>query len=114
MRLSFLVFAGLLLAGSASAQDVFIGTLEKTGDTLVLSRCDLGDTRYGLKDDAEDDAPVADWLKREIVTPTQVSVFGSVEAEGDAYILKVIAIDEVKTGVTCHLSDVLDQMTTQK
>jgi hypothetical protein len=114
IRLIVVIGAGLFLAGSASAQDAFIGTLEKTGDELVLSRCDLGDTRYSLKDDAEDDAPVAEWLKREIVQPTQVSVFGSVEAVGDAYILTVMAIDEVKPGVTCHLSDALDQMADEK
>ncbi len=32
MRLIVLVFAGLLLAGSAPAQDVFTGTLEKADD----------------------------------------------------------------------------------
>ncbi|ESQ93908.1 hypothetical protein [Asticcacaulis benevestitus] len=114
MRVAGLAVAGLLLAGSASAQDVFFGTLEKDGGKLILSRCDLGDTRYELRDDSEDDAPVADWLKRDTVKPTQASVFGSVEEEGDTYILIVMAIDDVKPGVNCHLSDALDQMTLQR
>ena len=113
-RVAGLAIAGVLLAGSASAQDIFFGTLEKDGDKLILSRCDLGDTRYELRDDSEDDAPVADWLKREIIQPTQASVFGSVEEKGDAYILTVMAIDDVKPGVNCHLSDALDQMAGQK
>ena len=45
-RVAGLAIAGVLLAGSASAQDIFFGTLEKDGDKLILSRCDLGDTRY--------------------------------------------------------------------
>jgi hypothetical protein len=114
MRVACIVVAGLLLAGSASAQDIFFGTLEKDGDKLILSRCDLGDIRYELRDDSEDDAPVADWLKRDIVKPTQVSVFGSIEEEGDAYILTVMVIGDVKPGVNCHLSDALDQMSGQK
>ena len=114
MRLLVLVIAGLGLAGNASAQDVYIGTLEKDGDALILSRCDLGDTRYELRDDAEDDAPVADWLKRDIVKPTQVSVYGSVEEQDDTYILTVMAIDEVKPGVNCHLSDALGNLNPAK
>jgi hypothetical protein len=114
MRIVCLMLAGLVAAGSASAQDIFFGTLEKDGSKLILSRCDLGDTRYELRDDSEDDTPVADWLKRDIVKPTQVSVFGSVEEEGDGYILTVMAIDDVKPGETCHLSDALDQMSGQK
>ena len=114
MRQTILVFAGLLLAGSASAQDLYIGTLEKDGDALVLSRCDLGDTRYILRDDTEDDAPVADWFKRDIVRPAQVSVFGSVEEEGDTYVLAALAIDDVKPGTTCHLDDALDHMAGQE
>ncbi|ESQ83114.1 hypothetical protein AEAC466_14725 [Asticcacaulis sp. AC466] len=97
------------LAGSAQAQDIFFGTLEKAPDGQVfLSRCDLGSTRYRLVDEAgAAERPVARLADSDIKPPTQAAVYGTVDEDKDGYVLRVMAIEGIAPGKTCHLSDVL-------
>ncbi|MDV6330171.1 hypothetical protein [Asticcacaulis sp. 201] len=105
------VISALAMSGTAQAQDIFFGTLEKAPDGEVfLNRCDLGSTRYRLVDEAgSSERPVARLADTEIKTPTQAAVYGTVDEDKDGYVLQVMAIEDIAPGKTCHLSDALTE-----
>jgi hypothetical protein len=99
-------------AGSALAQDLYIGTVDVQKDQVILTRCDLGDNRYVLRDrEGEAEKPVAK-LREQLKTlkaPVYVEVFGEyVEVQSeDGNGLDVIGLENVTAGKSCHLIDAL-------
>lgn len=94
------------LAAQTTA-DLFIGTLEKDGDTIVLHRCDLAENRYVLVD-----APGARAMA--VVRGTTLPAYGEViasyvERDGRS-ILSVERIDNLKPGKNCHLLDAVNHL----
>ncbi|MGN8001038.1 hypothetical protein [Sphingomonas sp. 22176] len=102
---------GMLIAFAAAATpvqegaDVFIGTVELDGTTLILRRCDLAENRYALVD-----APgghVLDTL-RKAKLPAYGEVIGRyVEGKDGGSILQVERVENLTPGKNCHLSDAL-------
>lgn len=102
---------GMLVALAAAAMpvqegaDMFIGTLELDGTTLILRRCDLVENRYTLVD-----APgghVLDTL-RQAKLPAYGEVIGRyVEGKDGGSILQVERVEELTPGKNCHLADAL-------
>jgi hypothetical protein len=104
--------ATMAMATPVLAQDLFIGTLDIRKDQLVLTRCDLTQNRYVLRDRAgEVEKPVARLRERlkTLKAPVYVEVFGEyAEIEGeDGNALDVIGLDNLTAGKSCHLTDVL-------
>lgn len=104
--------AVLATAGSALAQDLFIGTVDIQKDQLILTRCDLVANRYVLRDrTGEADKPVAKLRERlkTLKAPVYVEVIGEyVEIQGeDGNGLDVIGLETITAGKSCHLIDAL-------
>ena len=112
-----LILAALLLAtsaGPALAQDLYIGTVDVQKDQVILTRCDLVQNRYVLrdrKDQGGGETPVAELRARlkTLKAPVYVEVIGEyVEVQGeDGNGLDVIGLENLTAGKSCHLSDVL-------
>lgn len=102
--------AVLATAGSALAQDLFIGTVDVQKNQLILTRCDLVANRYVLRE-GEADKPVAKLRERlkTLKAPVYVEVIGAyVEVQGeDGAGLDVIGLENVTAGKSCHLIDAL-------
>jgi hypothetical protein len=108
-----LILAALLLAASAApvlAQDLYIGTVDVQKDQVILTRCDLVENRYVLRDRSGETlvAKLRARLKT-LKAPVYVEVVGEyVEVQGeDGNGLDVIALDNITAGKSCHLSDVM-------
>ena len=103
---------GLAMPCGAGAQDIYMGTIEAREGTLILKRCDLGSTEYRLIDAEDADSkPVAKLLQGPIVAPTSVSVIGMYKEDGaDRHSLKVLDIEDIAPGKSCHLMDALSDM----
>lgn len=101
----------LLVAAPAGAQDLYVGTVKVEGEHLVLTRCDLASNRYVLKDGAPE-APAAALRARlpSLKAPVQAEVFGEYEEDGDGNALRVLAIEGVEAGRSCHLLDALQDL----
>jgi hypothetical protein len=110
--LLFIGLAGLAMPCGAAAQDIYMGTLETRDGNLILKRCDLGSTEYRLIDDeAAEGKPVAKLMRTPIAKPTSASVFGTYEEDGaDRHALKVLDIQDIEPGKSCHLMDALGEM----
>lgn len=110
-RIAIGALAGVMLCcGSAQAQDVYIGTVDVQKDQVVLTRCDLAQNLYVLRDrKGERDKPVADLRQRlkTLKAPVYVEVFGAFAEIGDTNALDVIALENVTAGKSCHLIDAL-------
>jgi hypothetical protein len=99
-------------AGSALAQDLYIGTVDVQKDQVILTRCDLADNRYVLRDrEGEAEKPVAKLREqlKALKAPVYVEVFGEyVEVQSeDGNGLDVIGLENVTAGKSCHLIDAL-------
>lgn len=104
-----LVALGLLIAGGAHAQDLYIGTAHVREGLVWLDRCDVGGNRYILRD-VEAGKPVAA-LKAKLATlkgPVTVEVIGDYAEEGETNILRVIDIQNIQAEKSCHLLDRVD------
>jgi len=103
-----LVFA--LSAAPALAQDLYIGTVEVLKDQVVLTRCDLAQNRYILRDGKDaSEKPVAKLRERlkTLKAPVYVEVFGQYAEQGEDNALDVIGLENIKAGKSCHLMDAL-------
>ena len=96
----------LLLAAPQAAPStyLFIGTLEREGDGIVLRRCDLAENRYMLVDAAG--AHVMARL-RKAKLPAYGEVIAHVVEQGDRVILQVERVEKLTPGKSCHLTDLL-------
>ncbi|HWW27840.1 MAG TPA: hypothetical protein VNZ85_18300 [Caulobacter sp.] len=106
------VLAATAAAVPALAQDLFIGTVEVRQDQVVLTRCDLAQNRYVLRDrQGGADKPVAKLRERlkTLKAPVYAEVIGEyVEVQGEeGNGLDVIGLENVKAGKSCHLIDAL-------
>ena len=102
---------GMLIALAAHAMpaqalaDVFIGTLERDGDAIILRRCDLVENRYALVD-----APGAHALDK--LRKAKLPAYGEViahyaeDAAGHS-LLQVERIEKFTPGKNCHLAEML-------
>lgn len=113
-KLTLLALVALATAASAApalAQDLYIGTVDIQKDQVILTRCDLTENRYVLRDrKGEPETPVADLRARlkTLKAPVYVEVFGAyvdVQTE-DGNGLDVIGLENITAGKSCHLSDV--------
>ncbi|PVM91036.1 hypothetical protein [Caulobacter endophyticus] len=113
---SLCVLAGAMLlglsAGAALAQDLYIGTVDVQKDQVILTRCDLAANRYVLRDRAEEQEKPVARLRETLKTlkaPVYVEVIGQyaeIESQ-DGNALDVIALEGLKAGKSCHLTDAL-------
>ncbi|KRA62605.1 hypothetical protein ASD89_22695 [Caulobacter sp. Root656] len=99
-------------AAPAAAQDLFIGTVDVQKDQVILTRCDLAQNRYVLRDrQGEADKPVAKLRERlkTLKAPVYAEVIGEyVEVQGeDGNGLEVTGLDNVTPAKSCHLLDAL-------
>ncbi|EJL34363.1 hypothetical protein PMI01_01664 [Caulobacter sp. AP07] len=101
-----LSLALLTVAATAQAQDLYIGTVKVERDQVVLTRCDLVENRYVLKDSAPEE-PVAALAARlaTLKAPVYAEVIGEYEEDGDGNALRVIDIQNVQADKSCHLLD---------
>lgn len=104
--------AAMATAAPALAQDIYIGTVDVQKNQVILTRCDLANNRYVLRDrEGEAEKPVAR-LREQLKTlkaPVYVEVIGEyVEVQGeDGNGLDVIGLENVTAGKSCHLIDAL-------
>lgn len=96
-----------LLAGAPQGEksiDLFIGTLERSGDAIVLRRCDLAENRYTLVDAAG--AHAMDRIRKARL-PAYGEVIAHVVARDDDLLLQVKSVENLTPGKSCHLADAL-------
>lgn len=94
----------------ALAQDLYIGTVDVQKDQVVLTRCDLAQNRYVLRDGQADAAKPVTNLRERLKTlkaPVYVEVFGQYAELGEDNALDVISLENIKGGKSCHLTDAL-------
>lgn len=88
--------------------DIFMGTLTIKDNKAILTRCDIAQNEYVLKD--------ADWSKEKAVSgflskatklkqPIYAEVIAAYKSEKDINILLVDSIDNLTEAKSCHLSD---------
>lgn len=88
--------------------DIFMGTLTIQDNKAILTRCDIAQNEYVLKD--------ADWSKEKAVSsflskttilkqPVYAEVIAAYKNEKDINILLVDSIDNLTEAKSCHLSD---------
>lgn len=99
-------------AAPAAAQDLYIGTVDVQEDQVILTRCDLVQNRYLLRDRPQGEGTPVAGLRERLKTlkaPVYVEVIGEyVEVQGeDGNGLEVIALENLKAGKSCHLTDAL-------
>ncbi|MDR6624685.1 hypothetical protein [Caulobacter segnis] len=102
--------AMLLAPMAAQAQDIYMGTVAVERDAVVLTRCDLVQNRYVLRDRKGKRArPVADLRERlkTLKAPVYVEAIGDYAEQGDDNALDVISLENIEAGKSCHLSDAL-------
>ena len=88
--------------------DIFMGTLTIQDNKGILTRCDIAQNEYVLKD--------ADWSKQKAVSgflskatklkqPIYAEVIAAYKSEKDINILLVDSIDNLTEAKSCHLSN---------
>lgn len=99
-----------LSAWPVLAQDLYIGTVDVQKDQVILTRCDLAQNRYVLRDAKDEPGkPVAELRERlkTLKAPIYVEVVGRFAEAGDDNALDVMALENIKAGKSCHLIDAL-------
>ncbi|MEG3175600.1 hypothetical protein U1872_05105 [Sphingomonas sp. RB3P16] len=87
--------------------DSFIGTLAVEQGDVILTRCDIGNARYLLRDAAGAEA-VARY--RQDGTPAYAEVIARYSEEGSRNVLTVTDLADLTPGKSCHLLDALDAL----
>ncbi|KXO80428.1 hypothetical protein AYK86_10315 [Acinetobacter venetianus] len=88
--------------------DMFIGTLSVKDKKAILTRCDLAENTYTLKD--------ADWAEKKAVEnylskaeklkqPIYAEVLGAYKQEADTNVILVDSIENITEAKSCHLND---------
>jgi hypothetical protein len=97
-------------AAPGLAQDLYVGTVDVQKDQVILTRCDLVQNRYVLRDrEGDAETPVArlrDRLKT-LKAPVYVEVIGEYAEVGGDNALDVIGLENLTPGKSCHLIDAL-------
>ena len=119
MRKYSLAGTGLFLASAIALAenpeaekfyDRFPGTVSQHSGQLLLKRCDLGAYEYPMHfNHAEEQSKIAGYLKR--YPKFWVNIRGDVHAEKEVYHLTVEEVSELYPGESCHLTDLLDELT---
>lgn len=113
-RLSSLVaLAALVSCAAASAQDIYIGTLELEKSTLVLRRCDITEQRYELVDPPGAKDGVVLRQRKSLKSgkpPVYAEVIGVYDEAAGRSRLVVRSFANVTHGKSCHLIDAVDDL----
>lgn len=102
-----LVIAPSAAVAQEAGFDSFIGTLSLERGEVILTRCDLGNSRYVLRDAAEAQAV---GRYRKYGKPAYADVIGSYSEEGDRNVLTVDDFADFQPGKSCHLLDTLEAL----
>ncbi len=100
-----MVVAPSVTVAQDTGLDSFTGTLSIEKDEVILTRCDLGSSRYLLRDAAGATA-VARYRKDG--TPAYADVIARFSEEGSRNVLTVTGFADLTPGKSCHLLDALD------
>lgn len=109
--ISGLVFPFTTFANSPDpkeSMDIFMGTLTIQNNKAILTRCDIAQNEYVLKD--------SDWSKEKAVSgflsnatklkqPIYAEVIAAYKSEKDINILLVDSIENLTEAKSCHLAD---------
>ncbi|WP_336937390.1 hypothetical protein [Acinetobacter modestus] len=88
--------------------DIFIGTLSIKDKNAILTRCDMAQNEYVLKDaDWSNEKAVSDFLSKAttLKQPIYAEVIAAYKNEKDINILLVDSIDNLTEAKSCHLAD---------
>lgn len=88
--------------------DIFMGTLTIQDNKAILTRCDIAQNEYVLKDaDWSNDKAVSSFLSKAttLKQPIYAEVIAAYKNEKDINILLVDSIDNLTEAKSCHLSD---------
>ncbi|WP_288401281.1 hypothetical protein [uncultured Acinetobacter sp.] len=88
--------------------DIFIGTLSIKDKNAILTRCDMAQNEYVLKDaDWSNEKAVSDFLSKAttLKQPIYAEVIAAYKNEKDINILLVDSIENLTEAKSCHLAD---------
>ncbi len=116
MRIIAAMLAVSLISMHAAAQtseaDLFIGTLSLDQGEVILSRCDIANNRYVLRDDAETKSDAVAKF-RAAGTPAYGEVIGRYFEEAGRSGLVVLQIENLTPGRNCHLVSAVNALFSQ-
>jgi hypothetical protein len=101
------VIAPAATVAQETGLDSFVGTLSVEQGNVILTRCDIGNARYLLRDAAGAKA-VARYRKDG--TPAYADVIARYSEEGSRNVLTVTDLADLTPGKSCHLLDALDAL----
>lgn len=90
------------------SMDIFIGTLTVQDKKAILTRCDLTQNEYVLKDaDWSDQKAVSGFLSTaaKLKQPIYAEVIAAYKSEQDTNVLLVDSIENLTEAKSCHLTD---------
>lgn len=109
--ISSFVFPFTTFANSTNpkeSMDIFIGTLTIQDNKAILTRCDMAQNEYVLKDaDWSNEKAVSGFLSKAttLKQPIYAEVIAAYKNEKDINILLVDSIDNLTEAKSCHLAD---------
>lgn len=101
------VIAPSATVAQESGLDSFVGTLSVEQGDVILTRCDIGNARYLLRD-AAGAKSVARYRKDG--TPAYADVIARYSEEGSRNVLTVADLADLTPGKSCHLHDALNAL----
>lgn len=113
-KIALVLILYLICAPSAFARDIYPGTITVEGDKTILVRCALVKHQYVLQDaDGAEGTPVATLrqqvaLEQGIVSVTLLADYAEIDGKNRLLVLDII---DLKVGKSCHLMDLLNDMT---
>lgn len=109
--ISGLVFPFTTFANSPDpkeSMDIFMGTLTIQDNKAILTRCDIAQNEYVLKDaDGSKEKAVSGFLSNatKLKQPIYAEVIAAYKSEKDINILLVDSIENLTEAKSCHLAD---------